>query len=158
MCARFLYPLPVSLMNSLPDVPPFAGKASVGGLSPGQSAGGGRYLLKKVLGQGGMSVVWLAHDRLLREPVALKFLPPQISFDPAALDGLRRETLRSRRLSHPHIVRIHDLVDARDEPTFISMEYVDGPDLHTLRARRHGRVLPWEFLEPLVRQLCAALE
>jgi serine/threonine protein kinase len=145
-------------MNSLPDVPQPAGKASMGGLSAGQSAGGGRYLLKKILGHGGMSVVWLAHDRLLREAVALKFLPPQIACDPAALEGLRRETLRSRRLSHPHIVRIHDLVDVRDEPIFISMEYVDGPNLHALRARRHGRVLTWEFLEPLVRQLCAALE
>src|SRR5262249_50348921 len=43
------------------------------------------------------------------------------------------------------------------EPIFISMEFVDGPNLHALRARRHGRVLTWEFLEPLVRQLCAAL-
>ena len=118
----------------------------------------GRYLLKKILGQGGMGVVWLAHDKLLRELVALKFLPPQISFDPAALGGLRRETLRTRKLSHPHILRIHDLNDVPDELTFISMEYVDGPNLHSLRANRSSRVLTWKFVAPLARQLCQALD
>src|SRR6185503_8074629 len=98
-----------------------------------------------------------AHDRLLRELVALKFLPLPIAFDPAALEGLRRETLQARKLSHPNIVRIHDLIDARGEPTFISMEYVDGVDLHTLRANRPAKVLTWRFLRPLARQICDAL-
>ncbi len=131
---------------------------SDGGLTPGQTFDDGRYLLKKVLGLGGMGVVWLAYDKRLRESVALKFLPSQISFDPAALEDLRRETLRSRKLSHPNIVRIHDLHEGRDEPTFISMEYVDGPNLHFLRANRPAQILPWKFLAPLVRQLCEALD
>jgi serine/threonine protein kinase len=105
-----------------------------------------------------MGVVWLAEDKLLGEPVALKFLPPQLSCDPAGLDSLRTETLRSRKLSHPNILRIHDLVDAPDEPVFISMEYVDGPNLHGLRARQPEKILSWEFLAPLITQLCAALE
>ncbi len=71
---------------------------------------------------------------------------------------MRRETLRSRKLSHPNIVRIYDLHEAKGEPTFISMEYVDGPDLHLLRARRPSKVLPWPFLIPIVKQLCSALE
>jgi serine/threonine protein kinase len=105
-----------------------------------------------------MGVVWLAHDKRLREPVALKFLPTQVSSDVVALEDLRRETLRSRKLSHPNIIRIHDLHEVPNEPAFISMEYVDGPDLHTLRARRPAEVLTWKFLAPLVRQLCGALE
>jgi serine/threonine protein kinase len=127
-------------------------------LLPGQTVGAGRFLLQRILGQGGMGVVWLARDKLLGESVALKFLPPQLSCDPAGLDSLRTETLRSRKLSHPNILRIHDLVDAPDENVFISMEYVDGPNLHVLRANGPDKVLPWSFLAPLVTQLCAALD
>src|SRR5438093_9959885 len=133
-------------------------KALLNGLTPGVGVGGGRYLLKRILGQGGMGVVWLAYDKLLREQVALKFVPTQLSFDPAALECLRRETLQSRKLSHPNILRIHDMVEMADEPTFISMEYVDGPTLHALRSNRPGKVLTWRFLLPLLRQLCTALD
>jgi len=127
-------------------------------LIPGQTVGAGRFLLKRILGQGGMGVVWLAEDKLLGELVALKFLPPQLSCDPAGLESLRTETLRSRKLSHPNILRIHDLVDVPDEMVFISMEYVDGPNLHAFRASQREKVLSWSFLESLVTQLCAALE
>jgi serine/threonine protein kinase len=144
-------------MESAPHRVLHSSTSSVTGLAPGQSVGGGRYVLKKILGHGGMGVVWLAYDRLLREAVALKFLPAQIGFDPAALEGLRRETLQTRRLSHPNILRIHDLVDANGEPTFISMEFVDGVDLHTLRANRAAKVLTWKFLGPITRQVCEAL-
>src|SRR5262245_54896690 len=145
-------------MSSPSDPPAPRPVPSGSSLVSGAAVGGDRYLLKKVLGQGGMGVVWLSHDKRVRDPVALKFLPTQISFDPAALDNLRRETLRSRKLSHSNIVRIHDLYEAANELAFISMEYVDGPNLHYLRAHRPAQVLPWKFLAPLVRQLCAALD
>src|SRR3954464_6117175 len=131
---------------------------SIAALAPGRTVGAERYLLKKVLGQGGMGVVWLAHDMRLREFTALKFLPPDVAADPAAVEDLRRETLRSRKLSHPNIVRIHDLWEMQGAPTFISMEYVDGPNLHYLRAHRPSKVLTWKFLQPLLRQLCEALD
>src|SRR6266446_2981725 len=131
-------------MNA-PSNSPAPDRGSAGGLKPGQTVGRGRYLLKQILGQGGMGVVWLAHDTRLREPVALKFLPAQIAFDAAALDDLRRETMRSRKLSHANIVRIHDLNEGPNEPPFISMEYVNGPNLHNLRANRPAKVLSWKF-------------
>ncbi|MDB6034272.1 MAG: putative Mitogen-activated protein kinase kinase [Verrucomicrobiales bacterium] len=127
-------------------------------LSPGKCVGAGRFLLKKVLGQGGMGVVWLAHDMRLREFTALKFLPPEVASDSSAVEDLRKETLRSRKLSHPNIVRIHDLWETTGEHTFIAMEYVDGPNLHYCRANRPAQVLPWKFLMPLLRQLCEALD
>src|SRR5688572_20130605 len=126
-------------------------------LAKGSRVGGGRFTLLRSLGQGGMGVVWLARDEHLREDVALKFLPPEIRHDAVALDDLRRETARSRKLTHPHIIRIHDLY--RDEQeAFISMEYVDGPNLSELRLEQPDRVFKWSFLEPLVKQLCDALE
>jgi serine/threonine protein kinase len=125
-------------------------------LTTGSQVGGGRFTLRRLLGQGGMGVVWLARDEHLREDVALKFLPPEIRHDAVALDDLRRETSRSRKLTHPHIIRIHDLYKVEQE-AFISMEYVAGPNLSELRLEKPDRVLNWKFLEPLVMQLCEAL-
>src|SRR5436309_5244424 len=74
----------------------------------------GRYTLIKVLGRGGMGIVWLARDEELERDVALKFLPDLMIQDHAVFDQLKRETKRCLELTHPHIVRIHDFVhDAR---------------------------------------------
>ena len=123
-------------------------------LASGSQVGDGRFTLLRLLGQGGMGVVWLARDEHLREEVALKFLPPNIRHDAVALDDLRRETSRSRKLTHPNIIRIHDFYRVE---AFISMEFVDGPNLSELRLEKPDRVLPWSFVEPLVKQLCEAL-
>src|SRR5438046_6976971 len=88
----------------------------------------GRYTLVKVLGRGGMGIVWLARDEELERNVALKFIPDLMIQDRAAFDQLKRETKRCLELTHPHIVRIHDFV--HDERCGgISMEYIDGNTL-----------------------------
>src|SRR3954452_3745123 len=89
--------------------------SSFASLSEGFLVGGGRFTLIRMLGRGGMGVVWLARDEQLLEEVALKFLPPEIRHDAMALDDLRRETARSRRLTHPNIIRIHDFYKAEHE-------------------------------------------
>jgi hypothetical protein len=85
-------------------------------------------------------------------------LTAAIALDPAALAGLRRETARARRLAHPNIVRVHDLIDPPGEPSFISMEFVDGSNLHAIRCRHPAGVLRWDYLEPLFEQAALALE
>lgn len=127
-------------------------------LAPGQYHGQGRFELKRLLGEGGMGQVWLAWDQRLNDSVALKFLPPAIRNDAAALDNMRREALKSRKLSHPNIVRIHDLYENPGELPFISMEFVDGDNLATLRVNEETRFFSWDHLKPLVKQLCEALE
>src|SRR5438552_2141724 len=127
-------------------------------LASGDLVGGGRYTLKSFLGQGGMGVVWRAHDERLREEVALKFLAAHVRLDPLALGNMRRETLKSRKLTHPNIIRIHDLHEFAEEAPFISMEYVDGGNLHALQDRQPGGIFPWPQLLPLVAQLCEALD
>ena len=112
----------------------------------------------RALGRGGMGEVWLAQDERLAEPVALKFLPAEVRADPVALHELSCETARSHKLSHPNIVRIHDLHEEVDGQAFIAMEYVDGPTLSALRLEQPYYVLSWEALRPLVQQLCAALD
>jgi formylglycine-generating enzyme required for sulfatase activity len=116
-----------------------------------------RYTLQRLLGRGGMGVVWLARDGELGEDVALKFLPDLVALDRVALDELRRETRRSRVLTHPHIVRVHDFV--RDERTAaIVMEFVDGDTLAHLRLAQPNQVFEPAQLLPWIGQLAAALD
>ena len=97
-----------------------------------------RYRLDRVLGRGGMGVVWLADDLKLERPVALKFLPSLLGLDIAAVKELKTETRRGLELSHPNIVRIYDFVDD-EELAAISMEFVDGKTLSELRmSTEHG--------------------
>lgn len=115
-----------------------------------------RYTLVRVLGRGGMGIVWLARDEELDRDVALKFLSEQIIHDQALLADLKRETKRSLELTHPNIVRIHDFVqDTRS--ACISMEYVNGETLSNLRASKPNNVFEVPDLEPLVAQWCEAM-
>ena len=61
----------------------------------------GRYTLKRVLGRGGMGIVWLAYDDELKRSVAMKFLPDMIVRDREAVEDLKRETRRSLDLTAP---------------------------------------------------------
>ena len=63
-----------------------------------------RYTLQKILGRGGMGVVWLARDEKLEREVALKFIPELMVFDEQAVADLKRETKKSQELRHHHIV------------------------------------------------------
>jgi serine/threonine protein kinase/Tfp pilus assembly protein PilF len=117
----------------------------------------GRYTLVKVLGRGGMGIVWLARDEELERDVALKFLPDLMIHDHAAFDQLRRETKRCLELTHPHIVRIHDFV--HDERSGgISMEYIDGETLSNLRAEKEQSVFEPDEIATWTGQLCDALD
>src|SRR5438874_342646 len=117
----------------------------------------GRYTLVKILGRGGMGVVWLARDEELEREVALKFLPDLMLQDRANVDDLKRETRRSLELTHPHIVRIHDFV--HDERYgCISMEYVDGETLASLRCLKEQKVFEANELTTWIGQLCDALD
>lgn len=117
----------------------------------------GRYVLKRVLGRGGMGVVWLARDEQLERDVAIKFLPELVVLDREAIDELKRETRRSLELTHPHIVRIYDF--EQDEQTAgISMEYIDGKTLSALKIDQPGRCLGASQIKPWIEQLCGALD
>ena len=143
-----------------PVPPPRTPPAASGNptLLGGAQVGQGRFVLKEELGRGGMGVVWLARDTMLKEEVALKFLPPEIRHDASALSELQHETQKSRRLSHPNIIRIHDLCQFPGEVPFISLEYVAGTTLSALKAAQPQRLLSWTDVQPFARQLCATLE
>jgi serine/threonine protein kinase/tetratricopeptide (TPR) repeat protein len=117
----------------------------------------GRYTLVKILGRGGMGIVWLARDEELEREVALKFLPDLIIHDRALLTELKRETKRSLELTHQNIVRIYDFVN--DERSgCISMEYIDGDTLANMRCDKPNKVFESFELSAWTSQLCDALD
>ncbi|MDI1320997.1 MAG: serine/threonine-protein kinase [bacterium] len=130
--------------------------ATIKGFSAGQKVFN-RYTLKKILGRGGMGVVWLARDDELERDVALKFLPEIVAMDKEAVADLKRETRRSLDLTHPHIIRIHDFVhDVRTAA--ISMEYVAGASLASLKVDLPAGCYDVTDLREWTRQLCTALD
>ncbi|MGW1742706.1 serine/threonine-protein kinase [Nocardia sp. NPDC001965] len=119
----------------------------------------GRYRLERLLGQGGMGQVWLAHaDPADGRPggrVALKLLPGELAADPIFRRRFEREAELVARLHDSHIVPIHahGTLDGR---LFIEMEYVEGDDLG--RILRTGGALPPARAIDIVTQTAAALD
>jgi serine/threonine-protein kinase len=114
----------------------------------------GRYRIVTALGKGGMGEVYRAEDLTLQQEVALKFLPAELTNDPAALERFHQEVRIARQVSHPNVCRVFDIGAAEGVP-FLTMEYVDGEDLSVL-LRRIGRFPEDKGLE-IARQICAGL-
>ncbi|GGA68976.1 hypothetical protein GCM10011521_04020 [Arenimonas soli] len=114
----------------------------------------GRFEIVRMLGIGGMGVVYLARDRDLDVPVAIKLLRPELASRPEAFERFRQELLLARQVSSPHVVRIHDIARHEDR-WFISMDLVDGESLDR-RLDREGR-LPLEPALAIARQLASGL-
>ena len=93
----------------------------------------GRYELEELVGSGGMSNVFRAHDRLLERTVALKILHEQFTRDDDYVERFRREARAVAQLAHPNIVTVIDRGE-QDGRQYIVFEYVDGQNLKELTA------------------------
>jgi eukaryotic-like serine/threonine-protein kinase len=94
-----------------------------------------RYEVEELVGTGGMSSVYRAHDRLLDRKVALKVLHQQYSEDGDYIERFRREARAVAALSHPNIVTVIDRGE-HEGRQFIVFEYIDGENLKALIERR----------------------
>jgi serine/threonine-protein kinase len=100
-----------------------------------------RYELEELVGAGGMSSVYRAHDRLLDRKVAVKVLHQQYSGDEDYVERFRREARSVAALSHPNIVTVIDRGEHGDRQ-FIVFEYVEGENLKRLIERRGQAPVP----------------
>ena len=100
-----------------------------------------RYEIEKLIGEGGMANVYLAHDTILDREVAVKVLRGDLAGDEKFVRRFQREALNASSLSHPNIVEIYD-VDEDDGNFFIVMEYIEGKTLKQLIRKRGVLTLP----------------
>ncbi|MEM0962862.1 MAG: serine/threonine-protein kinase [Bacteroidota bacterium] len=114
----------------------------------------GEYHIERVIGRGGMGVVYKAEDTALGIPVALKAISAAMASDATFVRRFRTEARAMARVASPHIVRVMALRET-EHGLFIVMEYVDGGDLHE---RMAGGPMPWERMWPLLRQMLLGLE
>ena len=115
-----------------------------------------RYRVQRLLGKGGMGAVYLAHDEVLGDLVALKVISSAWASDEAAMiERFKRECAAARKVSSPHVIRIHDLGEARPGLLYLSMEYVQGRTLAELITSRG--LVPISDCIDILGQICAGL-
>jgi tetratricopeptide (TPR) repeat protein/tRNA A-37 threonylcarbamoyl transferase component Bud32 len=131
--------------------------AGVHVLQPGQHFGS-RYTIIRLLGSGGMAAVYQAWDETLGTAVALKLIRVNAGTPDVELrqleDRFKRELKLARQVTHPNVVRIHDLGEV-DSTLYLTMEYVQGADLATLLQKEPK--LPLPRVLALARQIASGL-
>ena len=112
-----------------PNAQSGAGELKIGDLL------GGRYELLKLLGEGGMGAVYKARDAELERDVALKVIKPELAEHPEILQRFKQELILARQVTDRNVIRIFDIGEA-GKIKFITMEYLEGENLHQLLKQR----------------------
>ena len=114
-----------------------------------------RYRIEKLIGIGGMAIVFKATDLLMRRLVAVKILKDEIAGDEQSVKRFTNESKAVAMLSHPNIVNVYD-VSVRDNIKYIVMEFVDGITLKNYM--RHREVLNLREIISYTTQILRALD
>ena len=121
-----------------------------------------RFILAKVIGSGGMGVVYKAKDLLKveakdRDPyVAIKVLSEEFKSHPEAFISLQRESRKSQRIAHPNIVNVYDF-DRDGDVVFMTMEFMDGKPLDRIIRQYKSTGLPSDDAWSILTSMCEAL-
>ena len=114
-----------------------------------------RYRIERELGEGGMGLVYLVRDeQVAGETFAVKVLKQRLEAE--ALNFLREEVRKTRKLSHPNIVDVHS-VNADSTTVYVLMEYLEGKSLNELLDEEFGRGMPLSHAWPIIEDVGAAL-
>ena len=122
-------------------------------LEPGSEFAG--YRIERILGRGGMSVVYLAEHTGLQRRVALKVLAPQLADDARFRERFVRESRLAASVDHPNVIPIYEAGESGEE-LFIAMRYVQGRDLRSVLSEDWP--LESSRAAAIVRQVAAALD
>ena len=112
------------------------------------------YELEDEVGRGGMGIVYCARDRRLKREIAIKVLPPELSFRADIRQRFLREAETAAQLNHPNIVPIYT-VEERDNLVYFVMAYIKGDNLG-VRLQQHGPMPPVE-VRRVLREVADAL-
>ena len=139
--------------DALPDAVPGALPDAVPG---GERVGLQRYKLLDEVGQGGMAIVYRAHDTALDREVAVKVLHPHLAAQAESRDRLEREAQAVAKLRHENILEIFDYSGQSGGESYIVTEFIHGT---TLRQFTAAHALPYpELAEMIVSEIARALE
>jgi hypothetical protein len=92
------------------------------------------FVVERELGRGGMAAVFLARETALDRPVAIKVLPPELTFGKGMVDRFIREARTAAGLGHPHIIPIYRVSPPSGRLFWYTMKYVAGTDLASVLA------------------------
>src|SRR5262245_31110636 len=123
-------------------------------IGPGELLAG-KYRIGRMLGEGGMGVVFAATHLTLEEPRAIKLLRPEIATNAEAAQRFLREARETSALLSRHVARVYDVDRLPSGEPYLVMEYLEGADLASILAT-HGP-LPAAEAALYVRQACHAL-
>src|SRR3954463_689410 len=112
------------------------------------------YELEDEVGRGGMGIVYCARDRRLKREIAIKVLPPELSFRADIRQRFLREAETAAQLNHPNIVPIYT-VEEKDNLVYFVMAYIKGDNLG-VRLQQHGPIAPVE-VRRILREVADAL-
>jgi serine/threonine protein kinase len=112
------------------------------------------YELESEVGRGGMGIVYCARDKRLKREIAVKVLPPELSFRADIRQRFLREAETAAQLNHPNIVPIYT-VEEKDNLVYFVMAYIKGDNLG-VRLQQHGPMPPVE-VRRILREVADAL-
>ncbi|MFA4986231.1 MAG: serine/threonine-protein kinase [Candidatus Brocadiia bacterium] len=102
----------------------------------------GPYEIRKLLGSGGMGMVYLAHEMKLDRHVAVKILSPQLALDAAFVERFSREARALAALSHRNLIHVYAIDRTEDGYHYMAMEYLDGRTLDARILETGGLAVP----------------
>nr|MDP9238935.1 protein kinase [Chloroflexota bacterium] len=137
-----------------PSMPEPADQTMQGDVQAPRTFASGRYVVRRVLPEGGQKTVYLVHDEALDRDCALSMVKSEL-LEPDDLERFRREAQAMARLDHPNIVAVYEVSEEDGRPFFVC-QYITGGDLRgTLREA--GGPLPMERALGIAEDVCRAL-